>query len=328
VDRRRFLLTSLASVVTVPLAAEAQQAGRIWRLGMLVPAARPDPSVASSVNLVPMALHTLGYIEGQNLVIERRFAEGRMDRLQALARELVLMRVDVILAVSEEATAAAKEATTAIPIVMGFGSNPVERGFAVSLSRPGGNVTGVLLVPEGQLASKRLELLKEALPASTRIAVLATRESSVQAQLHEAQTAAPRLGVQLLVTEVMSRDYDRAFTLIAAQRADGLFVLASPIFNVDRKDIITRAAQYRLPAMYEWREQVEAGGLMSYGSSVRLLSARVANYVHRILGGTRPADLPIEQPTKYELTLNLRTAKALGLTIPPSLLARADQVIE
>jgi putative ABC transport system substrate-binding protein len=274
-----------------------------------------------------MALHELGYTEGQNLVIERRLAEGQIDRLPALARELVQLRVDVIVAVSE-AIRAAKHATVTIPIVMGFGFNPVEQGFVASLGRPGGNITGVLYAPEGQLVSKRLELLKEAIPRAMRIAVLATRESDSKAQLLSAQKAASTLGVKLVVVEVQGTDYERAFATIVAERAEARFVASSSILNRDRTQIIERAAQYRLPTMYEWREQVEVGGLMSYGSSLVGLSRRVAAYVDRILKGANPADLPVERPTSYDLVINMKTAKALGLTIPPSLLQRADQVIE
>jgi ABC-type uncharacterized transport system substrate-binding protein len=326
-DRRRFLLTSLAGVLPATLAAEAQQPGRVHRLGILSPGAVPDPSVATSPNLVPMALRELGYIDGQNLVIDRRFAEGKTDRLRALASELVALRVDVIVAVSE-AIQAARSATATIPIVMAFGFNPVEQGFVASLAYPGGNITGVLYAPEGQLASKRLELIKEAIPRAARIAVLATNESDSRAQLQTAQQAASTLRVQLIVVEIQGTEYNRAFATMVSERAEAVLVLSSAILNRDRKQIIERAAQYRLPAMYEWREQVEVGGLMSYGSSLVGLCRRVAAYVDKILKGARPADLPVEQPTNYALVINLKTAKALGLTIPPSLLARADQVIE
>jgi putative tryptophan/tyrosine transport system substrate-binding protein len=235
--------------------------------------------------------------------------------------------VDVIVAVSE-AIQAARDATATIPIVMGFGFNPVEQGFVASLAHPGGNITGVLYAPEGQLASKRLELIKEAVPRATRIAVLVTRESDSQTQLQAALKAAAVLRVTLVVVEVPDSDYDRAFGTIMAERTDALFVSSSAILNRDRKQIIERAARYRLPAMYEWREQVEVGGLMSYGSSLVGLSRRVAAYVDKIFKGAKPGDLPVEQPTKFELVINLKTAKALGLTIPPTALARADEVIQ
>jgi putative tryptophan/tyrosine transport system substrate-binding protein len=310
-----------------PLAGQAQQPGKVYRLGILSPGGLPDPSLPTSPNLVPIALRELGYTEGQNLLIERRFAEGRIDRLPVLARELVQLRVDLIVAVSETIPAA-KDATTTIPIVMGFGFNPVEQGFIGSLARPGANITGVVYAPAGQLASKRMELLKEAIPRATRIAVLATQETDSKAQLEAARKAASALRVDLAVVEVRGADYDRAFRAMVAERADALFVVSSAIFNRDRAQIIERARHHRLPAMYEWREQVESGGLMSYGASLVALSRRVAAYVDRIFRGARPADLPVEQPTNYELVINLKTARTLGLTIPQSLLVRAGQVIE
>jgi len=325
---RRSFLAGSVSVLAVPLAAAAQPAGKVYRLAILSNTARPDPSVATSATLVPVALRDLGYIEGQNLVIERRFADGKIDRLRAFARELVAMRVDVIVAVSEEAIQAAKDVTTTTPIVMGFGSDPVEHGFVASLARPGGNITGVLVVPAGQLTAKRLELLKEAVPRAARIAVLATNEATARTQLQEAQKAAPPLGVKLVVVQPQGTDYASAFGTMMADRADALLVLASVILNRDGQQIIERAAHHRLPAMWFWRGQVEVGGLMSYGTSLVALCRRVADYVDKILRGAKPADLPIEQPTKFELVINMKTAKTLGLTIPQSVLLRADLVVE
>jgi putative ABC transport system substrate-binding protein len=315
------------ALLAAPPVGSAQDAGRVYRLGILSPSPMPDPSVATTPNLVPSALRELGYVEGRNLVVVRRFAEGQVDRLPDLARDLIQERVDVIVAVSE-AIRAAKDATTSIPIVMGFGFNPVEQGFVASLARPGGNITGVLYAPEGQLVGKRLELIREAIPRATRIAVLATRDSDSRAQLSAARKAAPALGVKLVVVELQGADYDRAFATMVAERAEALFILSSTILNRDRRQIIERAAQHRLPAMYEWREQAEVGGLMSYGGSLLALSRRVAAYVDKIFKGAKPADLPVERPTTYDLVINLKTARALGLTIPPSLLSRADQVIE
>jgi putative ABC transport system substrate-binding protein len=318
----------ILSLLAVPLAAEAPSAGKVYRLGILSPAAVPAPAVASVPNLVPMALRELGYVEGENLVIERRFAEGQLDRLRGLAHELVQRRVEVIVAVSS-AIDAAKEATVTIPIVMGFSDDdPVSRGYVASLARPEGNLTGVTLASGTMLASKRLELLKAALPQAGRIAVLTTSEPGSSTQVQEAQKAASALGVTLVVVEVQGTDYERAFATMAAERTDALFVLASTIFNRDRQQIIARAAQYRLPAMYEWREQVEVGGFMSYGSSVVALSRRVAAHVDKILKGARPADLPVERPTKFELVINLKTAEALGITIPPLVLFQADEVLK
>jgi putative ABC transport system substrate-binding protein len=278
--------------------------------------------------LVPTALRDLGYVEGQNLVIERRFAEGNIDRLPGLARELVQLRVDVIVAVSAGAIQAAKDATTTTPIVMGFGSEPVRRGFVASLARPGGNITGVLLAAESEFAGKRLELIKEAVPQAARIAVLTTDEPASRTQVQEAERAVSSLGVKLVVVEQRAGDYERAFTKMAAAHARALFVLSSPILHQDRKRIVALAAKHRLPAIYPWREEVEDGGLMAYGSNLSGLARRVAAYVDRIFKGASPAELPVEQPTSFELVVNMRTAKALGLTIPHTVLVRADQIIE
>jgi putative tryptophan/tyrosine transport system substrate-binding protein len=321
-------LLVLVALLVAPFAAEGQQAGKVYRVGILSPGGVPDPSIATTPNLVPTALRELGYVDGRNLAVERRFAEGISARLPRLARELVQLQVDVIFALGD-GVEAARDASTTIPIVMIFGGDPVARGWVASLSRPGGNITGVTVVAETVLAGKRLELLREAVPGAGRIAVLAPSGSGMSgAQLQEAQKAASALRVKLVVVEVQGTDYDRAFATMVAERADGLFVLMSPTLTRDRKLIIERAAKYRLPAIYEWREQVEVGGLMSYGGSIKDLSHLVAVYVDKILKGAKPADLPIEQPSKFELVINMKTAKALGLTIPPSLLLRADQVIE
>ena len=326
-DRRAFISGITVSLLAAPLAAVAQPAGRVYRVGILSPGGVPDPSVATAPNLVPGALRELGYVEGRNLVVERRFADGRIDRLPQLTRELVRLQMDVILAAAEPAVQAAKDTTATIPIVMMFGGDPVARGWVASLSRPGGNITGVTTVGETALAGKRLELIKEAVPGAARIAVLTTG-APLTDSLREARQSASALRVKLVVVEVQGTDYDRAFAGMVAERTDALFVLPSPVLTRDRKQIIERAAKYRLPAIYEWREHAEVGGLMSYGSSIVDLSRHAAAYVDKILKGAKPGDLPIQQPTKYELVINLKTAKALGLTIPPSLLARADQVIE
>ena len=327
-DRRRFLLGSLVGALGAPLAAGAQPTGKVWRVGILSPGRVPDPSVATTPNLVPRNLRELGYVEGANLVVERRFADGKLDRLPGLARELVQLKVDVIVVVGGEAIQATRDATATLPIVMVVGSDPVARGWVASLSRPGGNITGVTVVAETVLAAKRLELIKEVVPGAARIAVLGAGGPGSSVQVQEAQKAASALRVKLVVVDVPGTDYDRAFASIVTERADALFVLMSPTLTRDRKEIIDRAAKHRLPAIYEWREHVEVGGLMSYGSSLIELSRRVAAYVDKILKGARPGDLPIEQPTKFELVVNLKTAKALGLTIPPSLLGRADEVIQ
>jgi ABC-type uncharacterized transport system substrate-binding protein len=325
-DRRTFL-TGLGAVLAVPLAAEAQQAAKVYHLGILTPGGRLGSPVIS--NLLPLSLRDLGYVEGQNLVIEQRFAEGKVDRLPGLARELVQLRLDALVAASPHAVQAAKDTTKTIPIVMLLSySEPVELGFVASFARPGGNITGVVLAAEHTMAAKRLALIKEAVPRVARIAVLATGEAASRTQVRWVEKAAPTLGVKLVVVEVRDADYDRAFATMAAERVDALVVVASVILSTGRERIVQLAAKHRLPAIYDWREHVEAGGLMAYGGSVSEFIRRAAVYVDRIFKGANPADLPVERATTFELAINLKTAKALGLTIPSSLLLRADQVIE
>jgi putative ABC transport system substrate-binding protein len=298
----------------------------VYRLGMLSPGAPTPSGMYDARRDLVEVLREVGYVEGQNLAVEQRYANGR-ERLPALAAELVQRRVDVVVAFSPVAFRAAQEATKTIPIVILFaGSDPVELGLVLSLARPGGNVTGVVL--GSMLAGKRLELLKEAVPRATRIAMLAAGESSGRDQVKEAEQAAALLGVRLVVVEAKGRDYQRAFATMRGERADALFVGASPILNADRGQIIELAARYRLPAIYQWTEHVEDGGLMAYGANLRRAIRRVATYVDRIFKGANPAELPVEQAPDLTLALNLKTAKALGLTIPQSLLLRADQVIE
>jgi len=309
------------------VAAAQPAAGKVYRLGILSPGGAPDPSVPTMVNLVPKALGELGYVEGKNLVVERRFADDKFDRLPGLARELVELRPDIIVAVSGQAIQAARDATSTIPIVMVISADPVARGLVASFSRPGGNVTGITTVAENSLAAKRLELLKEAVPKASRIAVLAAGSLATSVQLKEAQKAAEALRVKLVPVEVRDGDYDRAFGTILAERADAIFVMTGPTFLRDRAQIVERAAKHRLPAIAAAPEWVEAGGLMSYGGSIAVTSRRVAVYVDKILNGAKPAGLPVEQATNFELIINLKTAKALGLTLPHSLLERADTVI-
>jgi putative ABC transport system substrate-binding protein len=327
--RSKFLALLLAKAVLLSaLPAEAQQTKKVFRVGLLSPSSPPTPEAATAPNLVPKFMHELGYVEGQNLLIERRFAHGKFDRLPGLAKELADSQVDVIVAVSPTAIQPAMEATKTIPIVMGFGKDPVRDGFVASMARPGGNITGVVVAPEDVLAGKRLELIKETVPRAERIAVLATTESSSKLQVGEADKVASALGVKLIVVELQNSGYDPAFVTMTKERAKALFVLASPILNVERDKIIQLAVKHRLPAIYEWPETVDAGGMMAYGSSISGLSQRVATYVARILKGAKPADLPIEQPTKFEFVINLKTAKQIGATIPPNVLARADRVIK
>jgi putative ABC transport system substrate-binding protein len=317
---RRIFLTGLSALLAAPLAAEAQQAGKVYRLGILSPGGLPAPS--GHLQIVE-TLRERGYVEGQNLVVERRYAEGKTDRLPGLAQELVRIPVDVILAVGGTAIDVARDATKTIPIVMGFGSE----GFVSSLARPGGNITGVSYSVGPEIAQKRLGLLKEAVPRAARIAGLASGDT-LQSWRQETQKAASSLGVKLIVVEVLGREYERAFATMVAERADALAVMPSPTLNTDRRRIIELAARHRLPAIYEWREHVEEGGLMAYGANGRDLYRRVAAFVDRIFKGANPATLPVEQPTVFELAVNLRAAKALALTIPSSVLRRADHIIE
>ena len=317
---RRGLLVGCLGLLAAPLRVRAQPA-KVYQLGILSPATLTPPSYLIEF------LGEFGYVEGRNLRVERRYAEGRLDRLPALAAELVQRRVDVVVAFSSVALRAAQEATRTIPIVFLIaGSDPVELGLMASLARPGGNITGVAL--GAVLAGKRLELLRETIPRATRIAMLVTKESSARPQVQEAEKAAKLLGITLVVVEVTSRDYERAFATMRSERAGALFVSGSPILNADRTRIIDLAARHRLPALYQWPEHATEGGLMAYGASQRGLFRRVAASVDRIFKGADPATLPVEQATELMLTLNLKTAKALGLTIPPSVLARADEVIQ
>jgi ABC-type uncharacterized transport system substrate-binding protein len=330
-DRRRFLLTSLAGALAASPAVKAQEtrAGKVYRLGVLTPGVRPASSVPTTASVLPLILRELGYVDGQNLTIEQRFAEGKLDRLPGLARELVQLRMDALFAASPVAVRAAKNATEKVPIVMLLSySDPVELGFVASFARPGGNITGVVLAAEPTMAGKRLELIKEAVPRATRIAVLATSEAGSRMQVQWTEKVAHSLGVKLIVVEARTADYDRAFATMVAERAGALAVVASVILSTDRARIIQLAAKYRLPAIYDWHEHVAAGGLMAYGGSISAITKRGAVYVDRIFKGANPAELPVERATIFELAINIKTAKALGLTIPPSLLARADQIIE
>jgi putative tryptophan/tyrosine transport system substrate-binding protein len=327
-NRRKFIGRVAGVLVATPLVAKGQAAGRVYRLGILRPGPQStsDPVLAGTFSL---PLRDLGYVEGRNLVIESRYADGKLDRLPALARELADLRVDAILAVGPFAIQAAKDATTTIPIVLFTGGDPVAAGLVPSLARPGGNITGVLIAPEGTLAGKRLEMLRESIPRATRIALLVTDDSGVmlEQQISETRTAASTLGIDLDVTEVRGSDYARVFASMAARRPQALIVGAQATFLRDRKQIIELAAKYRLPAIYEWPRQVQDGGLMSYGANDVATYAQVASYIDRIFKGARPGDLPIWQPSRLSLVINLRTAQALGLVIPQSLLVRADELI-
>ncbi len=327
--KRRACANALAmTLLAAPGFPRAQTAQRVYRVGILRPSAAPPPSDLTATG-IPNALRDLGYVEGGNLVLERRYADGNPERLPVLARELVQAKMDAIVAVGAPAIRAAKDASATVPIIMYGNFDPVALGLVQSLARPGGNVTGVLIAPDGTLAGKRLELLKSAVPKAIRIAYLgAPADASTRFQLQETRKAAAVLGVELLDVEVKDGDYPRAFAAIAAQRPDALFVGAHTFFVRDRAQIIQLAAKHRLPAIYEWREQVADGGLMTYSTSLAAIQQRVAAYVERILKGANPGDMAVERPTKFELVINLNTARALGLAIPQSLLLRADEVIQ
>jgi len=275
-------------------------------------------------------LRELGWVEGQNLVIDYRSAEGKLDRLPDLAAELVRLKVDIIVAVPTPAAAAAKNAIETIPIVMIGVGDPVGTGLIASLARPGGNATGLSFSVGLEIAGKLLELLKETVPKVRRVAILSNPANPVQPLLiREVNVAARSLGVQLQHLEARGpNEFDGAFAAMAKERVGALLIVADGMLIFHRTRLADLAARSRLPAAYGWREHVEAGGLMSYGPSLRDLFRRAATYVDKILKGAKPADLPVEQPTKFELVINLKTAKALGLTIPQSVLGRADQVIE
>ena len=312
--RRREFFGLLGGAITWPLAADAQQPGKMPRIGIL----NNGPAAVSSPLL--QGLHALGYTEGQNLTIEVRFADWNLDRLPDLAAELVALKVDVIVAAATPAARAAKQATSTIPIVAISMGDPVNDELVASLGSPGGNITGTtFLGPE--LVAKRFGLLKAALPGVSRVAALwhpgAYGDRTMKGFLNETKVAARTLGVQLQFVQTLGpEDFDAGFSAMAGGNADALIVLPSPMLYAEHRRIVELAGKNRLPAMYQAREFVDAGGLMAYGSNLPNLARRAAIYVDKILKGAKPADLPVEQPTKFELLVNLKTARELGLTIP------------
>ena len=323
-DRRRFLLTSLAGVLAGPLAAEAQPAVKVARIGVLLfgtPAT--DPNLAAFV----AGLRDLGYVEGWNLALETRSAEGRLERVRELAVQVVGLKPDVIVVLGGDMVPFVKDATSTIPVVMLHSQDPVEAGAVTSFARPGANLTGVAFV-SSETAGKRLQFLKEAVPSLTRVAVLWNPDHR-DPEYRDIEAAARRLGIQVQSLEARRpEDFDGAFQSATRARADALMVVSSRFMNVSRSRILEFVSNQRIPLVTGWGPWVRAGGLLSYGPDLDALMKRAASHVDKILKGVKPADLPVEQPTKFELVINLKTAKALGLTIPPSLLARADQVIE
>ena len=328
-DRRTFLGTLAGGLLAAPLAAGAQQAAKVARVGFLATSLATGPHLTDAFR---QGLRDLSYVEGRNAVIEYRDAQGKIERLPALAAELVALKVDVIVAPNTPAALAAKQATRTLPIVFVGAGEPVASGLVTSLARPGGNVTGLSVVSP-ELVGKWLELLTQAVPEVSRVAVLrqpgAMDEQTEKDMLKGADVAARALGVRLQFVEAQGpADFERAFSDMTRERAGALTVRPAPMFVSERGRLVDLAAKNRLPAVYPWREFVDAGGLMAYGPNLANLYRRAASYVDKILNGAKPGDLPVEQPTKFELIINLRTARALGLTIPPSVLQRADQVIE
>jgi len=325
--KRREFITLLGGTAAWPLAARAQQAGKVHRIGVL-------ETISTTLNVANFyalreGLRQLGYAEGQNLVIEYRSADGRDDRFPGLARELLALKVDVIVTRGTPAAKAVKNATSTVPVVMMASGDPVGVGLVTSLARPGGNITGLSAIV-GELSPKRLELIREIVPGLARIAVLAnTSNDAVRRDWARIETAARSLGVQSQLLDLRESDaLGPTFDDASARRADALVVVIDAITQANQQRIVDLAMKHRLPAIYSSREFVNAGGLISYGVSYPDLYRRAATYVDKILKGTKPADLPVVQPTKFELVINLKTAKALGLEVPPTLLARADEVIE
>jgi putative ABC transport system substrate-binding protein len=325
-NRKLFWLIPAAILLISFQRAGAQQPKKVVRMGFL--SSRSAPAVPRSFR---DALHDLGYIEGQNLVIEYRYAAGKVDRFSELAAELVRLKVDIIVVLGGDILVhAAKDATQTIPIIMtGGGLDPVEAGLVKSLAHPGGNVTGLTNLSR-RLGGKRLELLKQAVPKVARVAVLYdSRSNSAREVKEDLPVAARSLGLTVLSWQVQEPgDFDKIFDAIIQQRADALYVPArGPLINASHKRIAEFALKSRIPSIYSYRDGIDAGGFMYYGADLMAILQRAASYVDRIVKGANPADLPVEQPTKFELIFNLKTAKQIGLTIPPNVLARADKVI-
>jgi putative ABC transport system substrate-binding protein len=321
------IVTLTLSLLVSPYAIEAQQAGKVYRIGLLAGSAQ-DPRAKRGYEVLQQGLRELGYVEGKNVILEYRFAEENVALLPELAADLVRRHVDIIVAAGHPMVLAAKQATTTIPIVMTVPTDPVETGLVESLARPGGNITGLTnLVVE--IAGKPLELFKETVPTLVRVAVFydaANPANFLHAQA--VQTAGHALGLTVQLWEVRGPDdFARVFAALRQERPDGLYVTGSPLLRANEKRLIDFAVQSGFPSVHEGREAVEAGGLLSYAYDIAYQYRRVASYVDKILQGTKPAELPVERPMKFELIINLKTAKALGLVIPPSILFQADEVI-
>jgi putative ABC transport system substrate-binding protein len=325
-DRRSFLSGIAATaLIAVPCAARAQQSGKVWRIGWLGFGSGPNEFVEAFRE----QLRSLGYIEGRNLSIDYRWPGGKVDRLPEMAAELVQLKVDVIVTQGTQPVTAAKRATNAIPIVMTAPSDAVGNGLVASLARPGGNVTGMTYL-SNELAGKRLQLLREVLPKVTRVAVLVLKNSPVTPPfLEQIRIAAQQMGITLVVGEEnQANALASAFAAMQRERAQAVFVQQTPFTNDNRQRIVDLVARQRLPSMFESRGYVDDGGLISYGPSLLEMFRRAAEYVDKIFKGANPSELPVQQPTKFEMVVNLKTAKALGLKVPESILLRADRVIE
>jgi putative ABC transport system substrate-binding protein len=326
IDRRTFLAGTGAVLFVAPVAAEAQPAQRAYQVGLLTLGA--DPTRSPFWQRFLEAMRELNYVEGRNLIVRRAFADNKLDRLSGLAANLVRTKVDVIVTTSTRETVAAKSATSTIPIVMTLVPDPIQQGLAASLARPGSNVTGLISVVPG-ITGKYVELLHAAVPQASRLAVVGGPNSPFPELRQELQAAAQQLGITVVFSEVTGPDaIDSILARAKGEGADGIIVALDRVTYAHRTKFVQLALKHRLPSIYWTREYVEDGGLMAYGASFAEVGSRAAYFVDRILKGAKPSDLPIERPTKFELVINLKTAKALGLTIPPSLLGRADEVIQ
>jgi putative ABC transport system substrate-binding protein len=324
-DRRKFVGAFAGGLIVARSIAEAQPTVKVYRIGFFLGAS--GESVASLFSAFSEGLRDLGYVEGRNVIFERRYADGHMDRLPEIAAELVRLRVDVIVTGSSIHVAAARQATKTIPIVMVFTADPVQAGFVMSLARPGGNVTGLSADASSELWSKYLTILKQVVPKLSRVGVLGQVKAEVE--FAELDAASRKLDIALEVADMQSpSDLDGALTMMINKRVGAFLVVVSPLTYLLKESIAESAIRYRLPTISNANQYAEAGLLMSYGPKLEDLYREAATYVDKILRGARPADLPVEQPTKFELTINLKTAKALGLAIPQSLLLRAEHVIQ
>ena len=328
IDRRTFVGVVVSALLTSPLAVEAQPAGTVSRIGLLW----QNSAEVGKHQLAAFreGLRERGWVEGRDIVIEVRFADGKVDQFPALIAELMRLKVDVLVTSSSATTWAAKDATRSIPIVMGASANAPEEGLVASLAHPGGNITGMTFIASPEIAGKQLQLLKEVAPAASRVAVLTNPTNRSHAGfLRELKVTARSLGAQLQVLEAQGPDQiDSAFVAMTRERAGALLVLTDSVFIGERRRVVGLAARSRLPALYSQREFAADGGLVSYGPSLPEMFRRAATHVDKILRGAKPGDIPVEQPTKFELVINAKTAKTLGITIPKDVLLRADEVIQ